>query len=165
MSRLGASSIYNHADYRLMSKRALVQLCNFPERNLFLRGLVPLLGYNTTKVYYDRHERFAGKSKYPFSKMFNFAVEGITSFSVKPLRMITFLGIIFLFIALITSAYILVSYLSGNVVDGWTSLISSLWFIGSLILISLGVVGEYIGKIYIEVKARPRYNIERTILK
>lgn len=165
MSKLGAKSIYNHADYRLMSRRALCQLSRYEERNLYLRGIVPLIGYNTTCVYYDRIPRFAGVSKYPLGKMINFAIDGITSFSVKPLRMITMLGFLFLIMALATAVYVLLAYLKGDVVSGWTSLIISLWFIGSLILIALGVVGEYIGKIYIEVKARPRYNIERKILK
>lgn len=163
MTGLGVKSVYNHADYRLMSKRALDQLMKFRERNLFLRGIVPLIGYNTTNVYYDRHERFAGESKYPLSKMLNFAIDGITSFSVKPVRLIFGVGVFFLIMTVFSFIYTLCSYFAGNIVAGWASLMLSVWFIGALVLISIGVVGEYIGKIYIEVKDRPRYNIE-TIL-
>ena len=161
MSSMGVNSVYNHADYRLMSHRALEQLSLFGESNLFLRCIVPLIGYKTSSVYYDRKERFAGESKYPFSKMFSFALDGITSFSVRPLRFICLVGVIFLFFTIIACIYSLISYLKGNAVPGWTSLFLSLWLIGSLMLISLGIIGEYIGKIYIEVKGRPRYNIER----
>lgn len=164
MKAMGIKSVYNHADYRLMSKRALEQLCKFRERNLFLRGIVPLVGYNTASVYYDRAERFAGESKYPFGKMLNFAIDGITSFSVKPVRMILLVGIGFFLIALGVLVYILYSLLSGHVVPGWTSLMLSVWFVGAAILVSIGIVGEYIGKIYIEVKDRPRYNIETILL-
>lgn len=164
MRVMGIKSVYNHADYRLMSKRAIEQLCRFRERNLFLRGIVPLIGYNTTSVYYDRAERFAGESKYPFSKMLNFAIDGITSFSVKPVRMILLMGVGFFFIALGVLIYILYSLFNGYVVPGWTSLMLSVWFVGATILVSIGVVGEYIGKIYIEVKDRPRYNIETILL-
>ncbi|WP_455498803.1 glycosyltransferase family 2 protein [Coprobacter sp.] len=163
MTGLGVRSVYNHADYRLMSRRALEQLMKFRERNLFLRGIVPLIGYNTTNVYYDRHERFAGESKYPLSKMLNFAIDGITSFSVKPVRLIFGAGVFFLLITICAFLYTLYSYFTGDIVAGWASLMLSVWFIGALVLISIGVVGEYIGKIYIEVKDRPRYNIE-TIL-
>lgn len=163
MTGLGVKSVYNHADYRLMSKRALEQLMKFRERNLFLRGIVPLIGYNTTCVYYDRHERFAGESKYPLSKMLNFAIDGITSFSVKPVRLIFGAGVFFLIMTFCAFIYTLYSYLTGDIVAGWASLMLSVWFIGALVLISIGIIGEYIGKIYIEVKDRPRYNIE-TIL-
>ena len=163
MSSMGVNSVYNHADYRLMSHRALEQLSLFGESNLFLRCIVPLIGYKTSSVYYDRKERFAGESKYPFSKMFSFALDGITSFSVRPLRFICLVGVIFLFFTIIACIYSLISYLKGNAVPGWTSLFLSLWLIGSLMLISLGIIGEYIGKIYIEVKGRPRYNIERVL--
>lgn len=164
MRVMGIQSVYNHADYRLMSKRAVEQLCCFRERNLFLRGIVPLIGYNTTSVYYDRAERFAGESKYPFSKMLNFAIDGITSFSVKPVRMILMMGVGFFLIALGVLVYILCSLFNGHTVPGWASLMLSVWFVGAVILISIGIVGEYIGKIYIEVKDRPRYNIETVLL-
>ncbi len=165
MRRLGVKSIYNHADYRLMSRRAVKQLLNYRERNLFLRGIVPLVGYKTDSVFYDRSERLAGESKYPLSKMINFAVNGITSFSIKPVRMVLTLGIIFTLIALGILVYVLIAYFSGRTVSGWASLILSLWFIGGCVLIGLGIVGEYIGKIYIEVKDRPRYNIEKEIIQ
>ncbi|MEG2515172.1 MAG: glycosyltransferase family 2 protein, partial [Bacteroidaceae bacterium] len=160
MKSLGVNSVYNHADYRLMSKRAVEQLSCFKERNLFLRGIVPLIGYNTTSVYYKRSERFAGDSKYPIRKMINFAIDGITSFSVKPVRMIAATGLIILFLSLLGFIYVLYVLFAGGAVAGWASIILSIWFMGSIILISIGVIGEYIGKIYIEVKERPRYNIE-----
>lgn len=160
MSWLGVRSVYNHADYRLMSKRALEQLGYYKERNLFLRGIVPLIGYKTASVYYRRNKRFAGESKYPLRKMLNFAIDGITSFSVKPLRLIGTLGVLFLLCSLVAIVYILCVYFKGETVAGWTSLMLSVWFLGSLILIAVGIVGEYIGKIYLEVKERPRYNIE-----
>lgn len=165
MNSLGVKSVYNHADYRLMSCRAVKQLLKFRERNLFLRGIVPLVGYKSSCVYYDRDKRFAGESKYPLSKMLNFAVDGITSFSVKPVRMILLLGVFFILVALGILIYVLVSYFSGNAMPGWSSTILSIWFVGGSILIGLGVVGEYIGKIYIEVKDRPRYNVEDKLLK
>ena len=165
MRRLGVKSVYNHADYRLMSRRAVKQLLNYRERNLFLRGIVPLVGYKTDSVFYDRGERLAGESKYPLSKMLNFAVNGITSFSIKPVRMVLTLGIIFTLIALGILIYVLIAYFSGRTVSGWASLILSLWFIGGCVLIGLGIVGEYIGKIYIEVKDRPRYNVEKEIMQ
>ncbi len=163
MGALGVKTVYNHADYRLMSRRAVKQLLQYRERNLFLRGIVPLIGYKTACVYYDRKERTLGESKYPLSKMLNFAVDGITSFSVKPVRMVFFLGVAFLFVALAILIYVLYEYFTANVVPGWSSLILSVWFIGGCILLGLGIVGEYIGKIYIEVKDRPRYNIETII--
>lgn len=165
MASMGVNSVYNHADYRLMSKRALEFLYQFRERNLFLRGMVPLIGYKTACVYYDRAERFAGESKYPLSKMLNFAIDGITSFSVKPVRLVFFIGILFLFIAFGISIYVLYSFLRNEVVPGWSSIMISIWFCPGCILLGLGIVGEYIGKIYIEVKERPRYNIEKTIKK
>ena len=165
MKRLGVKSVYNHADYRLMSRRAVKQLLNYRERNLFLRGIVPLVGYRTDSVFYDRGERLAGESKYPLSKMLNFAVNGITSFSIKPVRMVLTLGIIFTLIAFGILIYVLIAYFSGRTVSGWSSLILSLWFIGGCVLIGLGIVGEYIGKIYIEVKDRPRYNVEKEIMQ
>lgn len=160
MKRLGVDSVYNHADYRLMSKRAVEQLSHFKERNLFLRGIVPLIGYNTTNVYYKRNERFAGESKYPLRKMINFAIDGITSFSVKPVRLIAATGLFLLTLSILASIYVVYVVSTGQAVAGWASIMLSIWFIGSIILISIGVVGEYIGKIYIEVKERPRYNIE-----
>ena len=165
MKTMGAKSVYNHADYRLMSSRAIQQLCRLRERNLYLRGLVPLIGYQTACVYYNRDKRFAGESKYPFKKMLNFAIDGITSFSVKPVRMIFWLGCIFLLIALCVTIWTLRAYFLHNTVPGWSSLMISLWLVGGTILVSLGIVGEYIGKIYIEVKDRPRYNEEELLLR
>ena len=165
MKTMGAKSVYNHADYRLMSSRAIQQLCRFRERNLYLRGLVPLIGYQTACVYYNRDKRFAGESKYPFKKMLNFAIDGITSFSVKPVRMIFWLGWIFLLIALCVTIWTLRAYFLHDTVPGWSSLMISLWLVGGTILVSLGIVGEYIGKIYIEVKDRPRYNEEELLLR
>ena len=163
MATMGADTVYNHADYRLMSKRAVNALCQYPERNLFLRGLVPLLGFNTKKVYYDRAERFAGESKYPFKKMLAFAIDGITSFSIKPITIIFITGIMCFFIGVVMLAWGLYSYFRGSVVPGWTSLIVSLWLIGGVDITSRGVIGEYIGKIYIEVKQRPRYHIQEVV--
>ena len=163
MRALGVKSVYNHADYRLMSKRAVEQLCRYKERNLFLRGIVPLVGYRTDTVYYDRSARFAGESKYPFSKMLNFAIDGITSFSVKPLRLIVALGIAMVIMSIAIFVYVLTAYAQDQAVPGWSSLMISIWFVGGCTLISLGVVGEYIGKIYIEVKERPQYNIEELL--
>lgn len=165
MHIMGAKTVYNHADFRLLSKRALNYLLQFKERNLFLRGLVPLLGYKTDKVYYNRAERFAGESKYPLSKMLNFAIDGITSFSVKPIRMIMTLGFFFIFIAFCVLAWILYSYFTGITVKGWSSLMLSIWFCSGCVLMALGIVGEYIGKIYIESKQRPRYNIESILME
>ena len=165
MKTMGAKSVYNHADYRLMSSRAIQQLCRFRERNLYLRGLVPLIGYQTACVYSNRDKRFAGESKYPFKKMLNFAIDGITSFSVKPVRMIFWLGCIFLLIALCVTIWTLRAYFLHDTVPGWSSLMISLWLVGGTILVSLGIVGEYIGKIYIEVKDRPRYNEEELLLR
>lgn len=165
MKTMGAKSVYNHADYRLMSSRAIQQLCRFRERNLYLRGLVPLIGYQTACVYYNRDKRFAGESKYPFKKMLNFAIDGITSFSVKPVRMTFWLGCIFLLIALCVTIWTLRAYFLHDTVPSWSSLMISLWLVGGTILVSLGIVGEYIGKIYIEVKDRPRYNEEELLLR
>lgn len=164
MKSLGVRSVYNHADYRLLSRRAVHGLLDFRERNLFLRGLVPLVGYASSSVYYDRAARQAGESKYSLRQMLNFAADGITSISVKPVRMVLSLGVIFLAIALAILIYVLVSFFSGNAISGWSSIILSLWFIGGCILIGLGIVGEYIGKIYIEVKGRPRYHIDQSII-
>lgn len=160
MELLGANTVYNHADYRLMSKRALQGLEEFKEVNLFLRGMVPLIGYSTDVVYYERSERFAGESKYPLKKMLAFAMEGITSLSTKPIRMITDLGIFIFFMSFVILIYSLVRHFTGETVVGWTTIVVSIWAIGGLILLSLGIIGEYIGKIYLETKARPRYIIE-----
>lgn len=162
LQRLGVKSVYNHADFRLMSNRAVAQLMKYRERNLYLRGIVPLMGYRSEKVYYDRMPRTAGTSKYPLGKMLSFAVDGITSFSIKPVRMVFTLGLIFLFIALCMLVYVLTAYFTHRAVSGWASLILSLWFIGGCLLMAMGIVGEYIGKIYIEVKDRPRYNVEHS---
>lgn len=164
MSAMGVKSVYNHADFRLMSKRALEYLLQFRERNIFLRGIVPLVGYKTDKVYFDRAERFAGESKYPLSKMLAFALDGITSFSVKPVHMIIYLGLLFICIALGILAWVVWSMVSGHIVQGWASMMLSIWFCSGCLLIGMGVVGEYIGKIYIEVKDRPRYNIEQILI-
>ena len=162
MSSMGGDVVYNHADFRLMSKRTLQALVMHPERNLFLRGMVRSLGFKQEYVYYDRKERFAGESKYPLSKMLSFAVDGITSFSIKPLRLITTCGVVFMLVAIGIIAYALYSFIVGHVVPGWTSLLVSLWFIGGAVLTAIGIIGEYIGKIYKEVKRRPRYFIEKT---
>ena len=164
MNSLGTKTIYNHADFRLMSKRATKKLLSFGERNLFIRGIVPTIGFKSDVVYYDRHARMAGESKYPLKKMISFAVDGITSFSIRPIRLIFSAGIIMLIATISIFLYVLISYFGGGAWPGWTSLMLSLWFIGSLILISLGIIGEYIGKIYIEVKDRPRYFVEKSII-
>lgn len=160
MQLMGVKMIYNHADYRLMSARAISALSQFPERNLFLRGMVPLTGFKSDCVYYDRSERFAGESKYPLKKMLSFAFDGITSFSVSPIRMISALGAIVCVIAVIMGIYTIYEKLAGNTDAGWASLMMSIWFIGGVQLLSLGLIGEYIGKIYKESKRRPRYIIE-----
>lgn len=157
---MGVETVYNHADYRLMSKRAVEELFRYEESNIYLRGMVPLLGYETEEVYYERHERAAGASKYPFKKMMGLAIDGITSFSVKPISMIISLGIIILGCCFAAAVYAFVSYFLGSVERGWTSLILSIWFLGGVQLLSIGIVGAYIGKIYKEVKRRPKYNIE-----
>lgn len=162
MSKLGGDIVYNHADYRLMSRRTLAALMTYGERNLFLRGMVRTLGFPQAMVYYDRGERFAGESKYPLRKMLAFAIDGITSFSVRPLRLISIVGLSFMLVALGVIVYGLVAWLCGRTIQGWTSLLVSLWFIGGAILVALGVIGEYVGKIYAEVKRRPRYFIEET---
>jgi len=159
---LGVDVVYNHADYRLMSSRALEALADFKEVNLFLRGIVPLVGFKSTTVSYERHERFAGTSKYPFKKMLAFAVDGITSFSVKPIRMVFALGVIIFIVSIAVLIYSLIRWMCGMTVQGWTTTVISIWALGGLQLLSLGVVGEYIGKIYKEVKARPKFIIEET---
>lgn len=164
MKALGVDTVYNHADYRLMSRRALEELSRFREVNLFLRGMVPLIGFRSDVVYYERSERFAGESKYPLKKMLAFAVEGITSLSIRPVRMITALGFGVFFVSIIMLIYSLVQKFTGNVVEGWSSLIVSIWAIGGAVILSIGVIGEYIGKIYLETKDRPKYIIETKLV-
>ena len=161
MKLLGVDVVFNHADYRLMSKRALEGLSEYREVNLFLRGIVPLIGYRSDYVYYDRHERFAGESKYPLKKMISFALDGITSFSVKPLKLISNLGILISILSIFGLLYALISYFFGVTVSGWTAIVCSIWLLGGLQMLCLGVVGGYIGKIYSEVKARPRFRVEQ----
>lgn len=163
MKVMGADTLEDHADYRLMSKRALEGLAEFKEVNLFLRGLVPMIGYETDIVYYERHERFAGESKYPLKKMLAFAIDGITSCSVKPIRIITFLGLFLFSVSVLLLIYFFVVWLFGKTVQGWTTIVLSVWGIGGLQLLALGVIGEYVGKIYMEVKQRPRYIIESVL--
>ena len=160
MSRMGVKTVYNHADYRLMSRRAVEALLCYEERNLFLRGLVPLLGYRTAQVEYARKERQAGESKYPLAKMMNLAFDGITSFSMSLVHMVLWLGILFLLIAIGITIWVVLCIIQGKAILGWSSLILSIWFCSGCVLIGLGIVGEYIGKIYMEVKRRPRYNIK-----
>lgn len=165
MAFMGVKTVYNHADFRLMSKRAVEHFSKFKETNMFLRGMVPLIGYQSDSVYYDRKERVAGESKYPLKKMLALAFNGISSFSVKPISMIMTLGFVIIFISILASIYALISFFTGNVEPGWTSLILSIWFLGGLQLLAIGMVGLYIGKIYMEVKERPRYNIEKVLKK
>jgi hypothetical protein len=160
MEWMGVSIVYNHADYRLLSHRVLQCLLNFKETNLFLRGVIPLIGFKSVKVYYDRHERFAGESKYPLKKMLAFAWEGITSFSTVPIRFLTYIGMAFVLLSFAAAIYILSSKMFGNTVSGWTSIMLSIWFIGGVQLTGLGLIGEYIGKVYKETKARPKFFIE-----
>lgn len=160
---LGGELIYNHADFRLMSKRAVEGLEQFTEVNLFLRGIVPLIGYPSTIVTYQRQERLAGESKYTLGKMLGFALEGITSLSIKPVRMVTVLGILVFFISILMLIYVFISYFTGKVVPGWSSVAVSVWAIGGALLLSMGIIGEYIGKIYMETKNRPRYIVEEYI--
>jgi glycosyltransferase involved in cell wall biosynthesis len=162
MNQLGAESVYNHADYRLMSRRAIEALKNFNEINLFLRGIVPLLGFRTSIAYYDRKTRFAGQSKYTFKKMIALALDGITSFSIRPLRIITFLGFVIFALTTVMIFWILWSRLFSNtIVPGWASTVLPMYLLGGIQILCIGVLGEYLGKIYREVKARPRYIIEK----
>ncbi len=160
---MGLETVYDHADYRLMSARALKILSRYKESNLFLRGIVPKIGLKTAIVRYNRAIRCAGESKYPLKKMLSFSIDGITSFSAKPIRSIFFLGVTMLVFDLLVAVYVLISYMSGHIVSGWSSLMLSIWFVGSLTLISIGIVGEYIGKIFIEVKGRPRFNVKEEL--
>ena len=160
MSMMGVDVIYNHADYRLTSKRVLNEFANYKEVNLFLRGIFPLVGFKSDIVYYERAERFAGESKYPLKKMLNFAWDGITSFSVKPIRLVLNLGILILILSICMIIYCIIRKFGGKTVEGWTFIVCSLWLLGGVQMLSLGVIGEYIGKIYSETKARPRYIIQ-----
>lgn len=163
MKVLGVDCVYNHADYRLTSKRVLDEFENYKEVNLFLRGMFPLVGFKSDIVYYERNERFAGVSKYPLKKMLNFAWDGITSFSVKPLRMICSIGFLILFVSILIMIYTIVRKVTGNTVDGWAFLTISIWFIGGIQMISIGIIGEYIGKMYSETKQRPRFIISENL--
>ena len=163
MNFMGAETVFNHADYRLMSRRALEGLAQFREVNLFLRGIVPMIGYRTGTVEYERGERFAGESKYPLKKMLSFAMEGITSLSVKPIRYITGLGFLIFAVSILMLIYSIVRWATGATIIGWASVICSVWAIGGLILLSLGVIGEYIGKIYLETKGRPRFLLREVL--
>ena len=161
-SAMGLQTVYDHADYRLMSRRALDILSEYQEQNLFLRGIVPQIGLSTAVVNYDRNERVAGESKYPLSKMLSFSIDGITSFSAKPMRYIFIFGSILLIIDLLVAVYVLVAFFCGLTVSGWSSIMLSIWFFGSVLLMSIGIIGEYIGKIFVESKRRPRFNIKET---
>ncbi|MBQ3890997.1 MAG: glycosyltransferase family 2 protein [Lachnospiraceae bacterium] len=163
MNIMGVKTVYNHADFRLMSQRAMVQFSEYKESNLFIRGMIPLIGYESDCVYYDRKERVAGESKYPLKKMLALAFNGISSFSVKPITMVTGLGVVIIILSILAAIYALISYIAGRVEPGWTSLILSIWFLGGVQLLCIGLIGQYIGKIYIEVKHRPRYNIEKIL--
>ena len=165
MALLGVEIVYNHADYRLMSKRALNELENFKEVNLFLRGIIPLLGFKTAKVEYERKERFAGVSKYPLKKMLNFALDGILSFSIKPIRIITSAGFIVSFLSFLFLIYVIIGHFVSDNVTGWTTIVALICFFGSFQVLCIGIIGEYIGKIYNETKHLPRYIIEDVLLK
>lgn len=161
--RMGVESIYNHADFRFLSRRVLEQLSHYQERNLYLRGIIPLLGFPSTTVDDVIRERTAGSSKYTLRKMLGLALDGITSFSVKPIYGIVYLGIIFVFISILIGFYVLYSLIAGTAEHGWASLMLSVWFVGGVVLMSIGAVGLYIGKIYKEVKHRPLYNVEEVL--
>ncbi len=161
INSMGAEIVYNHADYRLMSRKALEGLQSFEEVNLFLRGVVPMIGYKSDKVYYERKERFAGESKYPLKKMLAFAWEGITSLSTKPIKLISLLGGLIFIISIIMLVYSLVRHFMGETETGWTSMILSIWSLGGLQLLAIGIIGEYIGKVYLETKKRPKFIVEK----
>ena len=163
INKMGGEIVYNHADYRLMSNRALKGLLEFDEVNIFLRGMVPMIGYKSDIVTYERAERFAGESKYPLKKMLSFAFEGITSLSVKPIQLIFNLGILICTMCVIAIIYFLFRHFTNNTVSGWTSLITSIWFLGGLQLVAIGLIGEYIGKVYLETKSRPKFIIEKIL--
>ena len=160
MGKLGVELVYNHADYRLLSKRALAALLSFGEVNMFLRGMVPMLGFKTAKVYYERGERVAGESKYPLKKMIAFAAEGVTSLSNKPIRWVLGLGVVCALLGLVMAVYVIVSLVKGHTVAGWASMMMSIWLLGGLQLMALGVIGEYVGKVYMETKRRPKFILE-----
>jgi len=160
MKKMGVEMVYNHADYRLLSRRALQALLSFGEVNMFLRGMVPMLGFKTAEVYYERGERVAGESKYPLKKMIAFAMEGITSLSNKPIRYVLLLGALCALLGLVMGVYVIVSLVKGHTVAGWASIMMSLWLLGGLQLMALGVIGEYVGKIYMETKRRPKFILE-----
>ncbi|MCD8004531.1 MAG: glycosyltransferase family 2 protein [Oscillospiraceae bacterium] len=163
MNAMGAESVFNHADYRLLSRRALEGLSQFKEVNLFLRGIVPLVGYTSATVEYSRGERFAGESKYPLKKMLSVAAEGITSMSVRPIRYVSLLGLLIFLVSLGILIYSIIQWAGGRTVMGWASIMCSIWAVGGLILLSLGVIGEYVGKIYLETKGRPRYILRQLL--
>ena len=165
MKLMGVDIVYNHADYRLTSRKVLEHFADYKEVNLFLRGMFPLIGYQSDVVYYERHERFAGTSKYPLKKMLNFAWDGITSFSVKPIRFILTLGVFLFVISLIMTIYCIIVKLLGHAVTGWTFLACSIWMLAGVQMLSLGIIGEYVGKMYNETKARPRYIISRNLME
>jgi len=165
MQHMGVDMVYNHADYRLLGRRALDALSEFGEENMFLRGMVPLVGFRSAEVSYERGERFAGESKYPLRKMIAFAIEGITSFSIKPVRWVALIGIVFALLGAVMAMYALISLMCGHVVPGWTSIMVSIWIIGGVQLIALGLIGEYVGKVYKEVKHRPKFIVETYIEK
>ena len=165
MESMGVNIVYNHADYRLMSKRAIEKLGDFKEVNLFLRGIVPMIGFKTDVVEYERNERFAGESKYPLKKMIAFAMDGITSLSIKPIRFITFMGFVLFAISIVLLIYYITGYFMGKTIQGWATLAISIWGIGGLELLAIGIIGEYIGKIYMETKERPRYIVEEYLQK
>ncbi len=163
MRLMGVNTVYNHADFRLMSRRAVLQLAEYKESNLYLRGIVASMGFESDSVFYDRKERVAGESKYPLGKMMSLAFNGISSFSIRPISLVMWLGITIIILCIAAAVYALVSYFMGNVTEGWTSLILSIWFLGGVQLLCIGLVGQYIGKIYTEVKQRPRYNIDKLL--
>jgi len=163
MLKMGVDIVYNHADFRLMSKRVLEELEGYQEVNLFLRGMVPLIGFPSGQVFYERAERFAGESKYPLKKMLSFALDGITSFSVKPIRMIMAVGVIVFVISIVILIWSLITHIWGSTVWGWSSTIISIWALGGLQLLAIGIVGEYIGKMYLETKRRPRFAVQEVL--
>lgn len=165
MRLMGVEIVFNHADYRLMSRRAVACLAEFEEVNLFLRGIVPMIGFQSTTVCYERSQRFAGESKYPLKKMLAFALDGITSFSIKPIRMVLSLGLLIFVISVLVLLWFLINKMMGYTVQGWTSIVASIWMLGGIQLLCLGVIGEYIGKIYIETKKRPRYQLSEVLIQ
>lgn len=161
MGKLGVKLVPNHADYRLMNKKALTEFMKYQEENLFIRGIIPLLGFKTTEVYYNRKERFAGDSKYPLKKMLAFALDGITSFSIAPIKLVTWIGTSMIFIGTCVAIYSVITWFFNHAISGWTSLILSIWLVGGMQLLAIGIIGEYVGKIFKETKHRPRYTIEQ----